>query len=159
MVYLNYWYTISLGIKCMQYKLQYVEDMLSFTWNMWKIFNPLRSQCKKNSRRMSQYVHRMFVSLPLSSDIDTVFQKKYNLAWIWLTMGQIPIQYDPQRATKRKSQWSNKFPTWLSFSYLTVYYQTPQAGEVRLPHKAALLYSPANIQNQPHLTWLSLKSY
>ena len=30
MVYLNYWYTISLGIKCMQYKLQYVEDMLSF---------------------------------------------------------------------------------------------------------------------------------
>ena len=26
MVYLNYWYTISLGIKCMQY----VEDMLSF---------------------------------------------------------------------------------------------------------------------------------
>ena len=112
MVYLNYWYTISLGIKCMQYKLQYVEDMLSFTWNMLKIFNPLRSQCKKNSRRMSQYVHRMFVSLPLSSDIDTVFQKKYNLAWIWLTMGQIPIQYDPQRATKRKSQWS-KFPTWL----------------------------------------------
>ena len=24
----------SLGIKCMQYKLQYVEAMLSFTWNM-----------------------------------------------------------------------------------------------------------------------------
>ena len=40
----------------------------------------------------------------------------------------------------------------LSFSHLTVYYQTPQAGEVKLPHKAALLYSPANIQNQPHLT-------
>ena len=107
---------------------------------------------------MSQYGHRLFVSLPLSSDIDTVFQKKYNLAWIWLTMGQIPIQYDPQRATKRKSQWS-KFPTWLVSHYLTVYYQTPQAREVRLPHKAALLYSPANIQNQPHLTWLSLKSY
>ena len=34
MVYLNYWYTISLGIKCMQYKLQYVEAMLPFTWNM-----------------------------------------------------------------------------------------------------------------------------
>ena len=133
MVYLNYWYTISLGIKCMQYKLQYVEDMLSFTWNMLKIFYPLRFQCKKNSRRMSQYVHRMFSSLPLSSDIDTVFQKIYNLAWIWLTMGQIPIQYDPQRATKRKSKWSNKFPTWLSFSYLTVYYQTPQAGEVKTP--------------------------
>ena len=29
---------------------------------------------------MSQYGHRMFVSLPLSSDIDTVFQKKYILA-------------------------------------------------------------------------------
>ena len=108
---------------------------------------------------MSPYVHRMFVSLPLSSDLDTVFQKKYNLAWIWLTMGQIPTQYDPQRTTKRKSQMIQQVPYLIGFSYLTVYYKTPQAREVRLPHKAALLYSPANIQNQTHLTRLSLKSY
>ena len=43
-------------------------------------------------------------------------------------------------------------PYLIDFLRLTVYYQTPQAREVRLPHKAALLYSPANIQNQPHLT-------
>ena len=41
MVYLNYWYTISRGIKCMQYKLQYVEDMLSFTWSKCMCIIPI----------------------------------------------------------------------------------------------------------------------
>ena len=94
----------------------------------------------------------------ISSDIDTVFQKKDDLTWIWLTMGQIPIQYDPHRANKKKFPMIQQVPYLIESSYKTVYYQTSQAGE-ELPHKAALLYSPANIWTQPSFNLTLLKSY